>query len=558
MNTTPYTFTIKNTCTTFISYDVIFLVDKESTLDSQYIDVVLDRNVIKTLDQYESREIDGQTGYILQSGNLSQADEITYNLRMWLDEEVTVSDPVFNTSLKGKIRVEAKITNYSPIDQGFNKLADAMLVNEYQSSSVEAAKQQIESKQAPDFSETAPIIVWTESHASTTREVSTNASMYIGTSYHFNSETGYYYLENYGDPRNYTDISNEEYATGNYYTCVGYSSTSTSGETTYWRPTNCTTMYKILSAEEYQENNETRWRITAYAYTQSEQESDQSDKGLYVGTDDNGKTYYYRGNVNNNYVYFAGFYWRIIRLNGDESVRLLYAGTNVDSYGSEAGIGISTFNSQRSSPAYVGYMYGNTINESYGQNIANEVDSTIKAKLDKWYEENIVNNDLESYIVDSGFCNDRNLNSGTGIDASTNTYYKGWSRFYNNAPSLLCLNSSNDLFTVDNTMGNQALTYPIGLITTDELMLSGAKYGNLNSLTYVFSAVNYWTMTPIRYQYAENTARVYIYSYTGNISDFSVGSNGVVIRPVINLASDVEIESGIGTQNDPYIIKTTS
>ena len=81
MNTTPYTFTIKNTCTTFISYDVIFLVDSESTLDTQYVDVVLDRNVIKTLDQYESREIEGQTGYILQSGNLSQADEITYNLK---------------------------------------------------------------------------------------------------------------------------------------------------------------------------------------------------------------------------------------------------------------------------------------------------------------------------------------------------------------------------------------------------------------------------------------------------------------------------------------------
>ena len=117
MNTPPYTFTIKNTCTTFISYDVIFLVDSESTLGTQYVDAVLDRNVIKTLDQYESREIDNQTGYILQSGNLSQADEITYNLRMWLDEEVTVNDPVFNTSLKGKIRIEAKITNYSPIER---------------------------------------------------------------------------------------------------------------------------------------------------------------------------------------------------------------------------------------------------------------------------------------------------------------------------------------------------------------------------------------------------------------------------------------------------------
>ena len=73
--------------------------------------------------------------------------------------------------------------------------------------------------------------------------------------------------------------------------------------------------------------------MTTYEYTQSEKESDQSDKGLYVGTDDYGATYYYRGNVNNNYVYFAGYYWRIIRQNGDGSIRLLYAGTSANATG---------------------------------------------------------------------------------------------------------------------------------------------------------------------------------------------------------------------------------
>ena len=223
MNTTPYTFTIRNTCTSFISYEIIFLVDSESTLDAQYVDVVLDRNQIQTLKQYESREIEGETGYILQSGNLSQEDEITYNLRIWLDEEVTVSDPVFNTSLKGKIRVEAKISQYNPVDQGFKTLAEAMLVNEYQSTSIEAAKQQIESKQAPDFSKTAPIIDWQENHASTTTTTTAtmphpdlvgNGESYtaglteqnvlprIGTSYTFDSETGKYTIYNlsYVDP----------------------------------------------------------------------------------------------------------------------------------------------------------------------------------------------------------------------------------------------------------------------------------------------------------------------------------------------------------------------
>ena len=544
MNTTPYTFTIKNTCTTFISYDVIFLVDSESTLDPQYVDVVLDRNVIKTLDQYESREIENQTGYILQSGNLSQADEITYNLRMWLDEEVTVDDPVFNTSLKGKIRIEAKITNYSPIDQGFTTLADAMLVNEYQSSTVEAAKQQIESKQAPDFSETAPIIEWSESHANVTTQVSTNVSMNIGTSYRFDSTSGYYYLEDYGEPRYYTDISNEEYALNDYYTCVGNNAS---------RPTGCSTMYKIVSAEEYQENNETRWRITVYAYTQSEVESDQSDKGLYVGTDDYGKTYYYRGNVNNNYVYFAGYYWRIIRLNGDGSVRLLYAGTSANATGSDLQIGVGVFNSQRTNPGYVGYMYGNTFDISYELTYANENDSSIKSTLDDWYVINIVSKNLGQYIADSGFCNDRSLNAGGGFDPNDNTSYGAYNRMNNHKPSLICP-YQNDLFTVSNTDGNQVLTYPIGLITVDELAISGFSLGVLNQLSYTYSSSTYWTMTPAVYEVYYPAARIW---QTGSTLGYNHGSSNYGIRPVINLASTVEIESGIGTANDPYVVKVS-
>ena len=554
MNTTPYTFTIKNTCTTFISYDVIFLVDSESTLGTQYVDAVLDRNVIKTLDQYESREIDNQTGYILQSGNLSQADEITYNLRMWLDEEVTVDDPVFNTSLKGKIRIEAKITNYSPIDQGFKTLADAMLVNEYQSSTVESAKQQIESKQAPDFSNTAPIITWNEVHANTTSEATTNASMYIGTSYHFDSETGYYYIENYGDPQNYTDISNEEYTLNDYYTCVGNKTTSSTGDPSYWRPTNCTSMYKITGAEEYQENNETRWRITAYVYTQNEQESDASDKGLYMGTDNYGDTYYYRGNVNNNYVYFAGYYWRIVRLNGDGSVRLLYAGTSANSTGSALTIDRASFNTQKESPAYVGYMYGSTINESYEQNVVNEVSSSIKIKLDSWYKTNIEDKGFSEYIADSGFCNDRSLDSGDGVSTTLNTNFGGQERYVNHTPSLVCP-QQNDLFTVNNAEGNQALTYPIGLITSDEMAFSGMSNGILNRSVYSYISVLTYTMSPLRYT---SSGSAWVWTITGKGAlDYASVTDGGSIRPVINLASTVEIESGIGTANDPYVINVS-
>ena len=581
MNTTPYTFTIKNTCTTFISYDVIFLVDSESTLGTQYVDVVLDRNVIKTLDQYESREIDNQTGYILQSGSLSREDEITYNLRMWLDEEVTVSDPVFNTSLKGKIRMEAKITNYSPVDQGFKTLADAMLVNEYQSSTVEAAKQQIESKQAPDFTQTAPIIIWNENHVSATTEATAtmphpdlvgNGESYsvgltaqnvlprIGTSYTFNSETGQYTI---GNPQ-YLDPTTLDYnGETTYYFCdAGFTTNSSDRITPYQNYANCTTIYRIISATSSDGTSTgaggTRfanrtYQMTAYRYTQSEQESDKSDRGLYMMEDQDGKSYYYRGSVSNNYVQFAGYYWRIIRQNGDGSVRLLYAGTSANATGSGLQIKTNAFNSTRTNPGYVGYMYGNTFNSSYAETHANENDSAIKTQLDSWYKTNIVDKNLEQYIADSGFCNDRSLDSGNGVSTTANTYFGGYRRYVNHTPSLICPNASNDLFTVTNTDGNQALTYPIGLITVDELMLGGLSDGYLNRLSYTYSSASYWTVSP-RYFGAPSVAAIELVANSTGFAGYGYVTNTHGVRAVINLKADTPITKGIGTANDPYIV----
>ena len=581
MNTTPYTFTIKNTCTTFISYDVIFLVDSESTLNTQYVDVVLDRNVIKTLDQYESREIEDQTGYILQSGNLSREDEITYNLRMWLDEEVTVNDPVFNTSLKGKIRIEAKITNYSPIDQGFKTLADAMLVNEYQSSTVEAAKQQIEAKQAPDFSKTAPIIDWQENHASTT--TTTTATMphpdlvgngedytskltnenilpLMGTGYTFDSETGRYTLTGYTS----VDPTTLDYnGDTKYYYCGASFSTNASDVITISRSyRDCTNMYQIVSATK-SEGTSTgtggtsirtmRYQMTVYLYNQTEQESDKSDRGLYMMEDQDGKSYYYRGSVTNNYVEFAGFYWRIIRQNGDGSVRLLYAGTTPNATGSDLQIKTSAFNSQRDNPGYVGYMYGNIFNASYEQTHANENDSTIKTELDNWYKTNIVDKSLSSYIADSGFCNDRSLDNGDGVRTTANTSFGGYRRYVNHKPSLICSNASNDLFTVENTDGNLALTYPIGLITVDELMLGGLSDGYLNRLSYTYSSSHYWTMSPSNFNATLTSANGFDANSTG-FANYRWVTDSVGVRAVINLKSDTSITGGIGTANDPYIV----
>ena len=84
-------------------------------------------------------------------------------------------------------------------------------------------------------------------------------------------------------------------------------------------------------------------------------------KGLYytnINTERGQTTYYFRGAVENNYVYFAGFYWRIIRINEDGSIRLIYQGKTVDAMYSEALIEKNSFNNNTEDNAYVGYMYG--------------------------------------------------------------------------------------------------------------------------------------------------------------------------------------------------------
>ena len=84
--------------------------------------------------------------------------------------------------------------------------------------------------------------------------------------------------------------------------------------------------------------------------------SDEED-GLYAAEDDEGTSYYYRGAVRNNYVSFAGFTWRIIRRNGDGSVRMIYSGKSTSDTGTSVTIGNSQYNSKYWDPAYVGYKY---------------------------------------------------------------------------------------------------------------------------------------------------------------------------------------------------------
>lgn len=279
-----------------------------------------------------------------------------------------------------------------------------------------------------------------------------------------------------------------------------------------------------------------------------------------------GDSYYYRGNVTNNYVLFADKYWRIVRINGDGTVRVIYDGTSAHANGessSDRQIGTSAFNSSYEDNAYVGYMYGQTGASTYAAAHANTNNSTIKAYIDNWYKTNIVGTANEQYLADNVFCNDRSISSnkpniynnlGYGTNATAYRWYDGpWSSDGYNSNMRLTCPQKNDAFTVsDTTNGNGALTYPVGLLSTDEIVLAGG-WSTRNSGYYLYSGQYWWASSPFAFD--GSCARVR-YVYSGGDADVNSGvfvSSGV--RPVFNLKAEVLVQ-GSGTATDPYRISS--
>ena len=281
---------------------------------------------------------------------------------------------------------------------------------------------------------------------------------------------------------------------------------------------------------------------------------DDKTNGIYSANDDLGTSYYFRGNVTNNYVKFANKYWRIIRINGDGTIRMIYAGTSAhangydDSSANDMSIGTSTFNSSSDDNTYVGYMYGTAGASTYANTHSNTTNSTIKTKLDSWYDTNIVNTGNEKYIADAIYCNDRSVSSGTGI-GKTETTYAAVTRRDNRTLTLKCTNN-NDKFTKSTTIGNGKLTKMIGLITSDEIMYAGGTT-SANKEYYLYSKAWYWTMTPNLF--ASGNAYVdYVHSIGALSANFVNGSVGAV-RPVVSLKSEA-ISGGSGTAASPFLV----
>ena len=296
-----------------------------------------------------------------------------------------------------------------------------------------------------------------------------------------------------------------------------------------------------------------------------------TNEGLFKADDDytattGMKSYYFRGAVDNNWVKFGkdstgkDIYWRIIRINGDGSIRMIYTGTTapkestkVVMTGEGTQIGKSAFNSNNNRSEYVGYMY--TVGQQYGTSTS----STIKIAIDNWYKKTTLwtNLEIKDLVADEIYCNDRSAINSAWSSTGSDFDYASLTRMSLNgkpSPSLKCTNTS-DKFTVDSSNGNGALTYPVGLISVDEVAMAGGKLSTSNSSYYLYTGQDYWINSPTTYSTIYKYAYEFLVYYSGIIGynkDSNVnGLNG--IRPVISLSSDV-ILSGDGTYSNVYTV----
>ena len=283
--------------------------------------------------------------------------------------------------------------------------------------------------------------------------------------------------------------------------------------------------------------------------------------------------YYFAGNAKNNWVKFAGYYWKIVRTNQDGSIRLLYHGTSHDS--TESYIGKSSFNSLANNPMYVGYMYGTS--GTLASNRTNENDSTIKGIIDTWYSKNL--SSYAKYLSKEAiYCNDREIGSGTYNLGSDMFTFASRSRLENKTPSYNCTNIK-DAFSGSNSEAK--LTYPIGLMTVDELNFAGGVFWVNNANVWYFrnskegkletspeigvdtessysstGSVQWHTMSPGDYGY-NGSAFVFRVNGSGGIGDFSNRdlSNSFAVRPVISLKGNLVWKSGNGSSASPYEVE---
>ena len=353
------------------------------------------------------------------------------------------------------------------------------------------------------------------------------------------------------------------------------------------------TTQKILEDNELQEEKENMFNYASNGmqYGVDEANPEYITNGLYSREDEDGVSYYFRGNVENNNVQFGEYtsdyyiygyddmyfqslescqtynsscsesnrvklastgdkmYWKIVRVNGDGNLRLIYNGTSTNPTGSDLAnsyaVGISPYNLKYDDPKYTGYTYDNG------------TDSFIKKEVDTWYKNALGNTIYDSKVIGGRFCSDSSGYKpgseygfsgmdGTGfIFASYDRLGQAFASYAKpNNPTLKCPSTS------ESYGGSYRLK--AGLITADELTLAGESFyvvGN-SYLNPGESEMNYWSMTPA----ASSYGAAIVWAEAEIIANCNVAIFAIMLRPVINVTTENGFTSGDGTAENPYVL----
>ena len=256
---------------------------------------------------------------------------------------------------------------------------------------------------------------------------------------------------------------------------------------------------KIEDVEEYfymtiLNNNELKKPTTVVG-----EEISSTNEGLIEDKDDDGATYYFRGAVDNNYVSFANLMWRIVRINGDGTVRLVLNET-IDT--------LSTYNTEETSFK----------------------ETALYDSLETFYENNL--SYYEKNIANSKFCSETSI---------TDNKYNAYTRIITNEiPTFNCLGTS--------------FISRIGTLTVDEIVYAGALYDEENTNYYLYNSEIdnlWWTSSLARKD--DSSIYPFLVSPNGSLTESVASTLYRGVRPVINLSRNTKV-SGTGTLTDPYTV----
>ena len=565
---TPFTFTLKNNCSSYVRvYITIDSTYRESTSSSYLKDNYMKVNISpKDTTNGASKVLGNQTltdlendrkGYIIVSTGLSANEEKSYDLRVWMDGETTLEQGL-NKNWAGKIVVVSSAAEEpAPAPNGWYEAESGTLLASLRDSNTLKTPLTTPGK---------------EVSAHTKDDVeSLTTSVY-------STEQAYYITYGTGWTANGTEfdltgaaVTNDTYV-NSYSSLVGkylpdsslyIAGSSTAGEMK--STTKLDSVYYVVSATS-----------SSFTYKKITSTRNTTEALLASTEDDYGTSYYFRGAVKNNYVEFANRCWRIVRIGGDGSVKLILHNDNTTKAANPCSSANnsedaafarysgetykSAFNTNYNDNAYVGFKYGTPGSSKYEATHANTNNSTILTNLETWYTNNL--KDYADKIDNSVWCNDKTNvtdtsynpwsygGNATGLGHGTNkTYYGAPQRLVSasgsaggTGPSLKC---NGELSKINSK---------VGLITADELAYAGYAYAQHNTTTYLQENATYtywWSLSP--YTFDGSYAHVCNVDNDGYFGYNYVGHN-YGVRPAISLASDVKISGGTGTSEDPYVV----